>query len=129
MLVGCVVGNDRVAVIDSGHSSEMASSMVEHIRRITDRPIAYVVNTNSQPHRILGNATFRQAGTKIVAAVPRINGDGPALAGRAEEIPAMSRSCLSGSPNDHHHGPNDRGSIRFEPEPRIPCLASHEDNK
>lgn len=89
MNMGFVVGNDRVAVIDSGYSGAMASAMIEQIRRITDRPIAYVVNTNSQPHRILGNAVFRKAGAEILAseaAVPRITGDGPALASTAEGI-------------------------------------------
>lgn len=97
MNMGFVVGNDRVAVIDSGYSGEMASSMIKHIRRITDRPIAYVVNTNSQPHRILGNAVFRQAGAEIVAAeaaVPRITGDGAALASTAEEILSVPRGSI-----------------------------------
>jgi glyoxylase-like metal-dependent hydrolase (beta-lactamase superfamily II) len=89
MNMGFIVGNDRVAVIDSGYSSEMASSMIDHIRRITDRPIAYVVNTNTQPHRILGNSTFRRVGAEVVAAeaaVSRITGEGAALASRAVGI-------------------------------------------
>jgi glyoxylase-like metal-dependent hydrolase (beta-lactamase superfamily II) len=97
MNMGFVIGNDRVAVIDSGYSGEMASLMIEHIRRITDRPIVYVINTNSQPHRILGNAIFRQAGAEIVvaeAAVPRITGDGAALASTAEEILGLTPGSI-----------------------------------
>lgn len=89
MNLGFVVGSDAVAVIDSGYSSGMAREMLTHIRAVTDLPVRYVINTNSQPHRILGNAVFRGQGAEIIAAseaVPRILEEGPAMADTAERI-------------------------------------------
>lgn len=55
MNLGFVVGTDAVAVIDSGYGDAMARAMLARIATVTDRPVRYVINTNSQPHRILGN--------------------------------------------------------------------------
>lgn len=68
MNLGFVVGSEGVAVIDSGYSPTMASEMLQHIRAITPLPIRYVINTNSQPHRFMGNDVFRAAGASILAA-------------------------------------------------------------
>lgn len=89
MNLGVVIGNDAVAVIDSGYSDAMAREMISRIEAMTDAPIRYVINTNSQPHRILGNAVFRQQGAEILSsteAIPRITGQGAAMAERAESI-------------------------------------------
>ncbi|MBI3563517.1 MAG: MBL fold metallo-hydrolase [Gammaproteobacteria bacterium] len=67
MNLGFVVGSQAVAVIDSGYTPAMAKAMLSHIRRITPKPVRYVINTNSQPHRFFGNEVFRKAGAKIIA--------------------------------------------------------------
>lgn len=68
MNLGFVVGTNAIAVIDSGYTAAMAREMLEQIRAITPLPIRYVINTNSQPHRFMGNDVFRQAGAAILAA-------------------------------------------------------------
>ena len=68
MNLGFVVGSEAVAVIDSGYTAAMARDMLKQIRVITPLPIRYVVNTNSQPHRFMGNDVFRQEGAGILAA-------------------------------------------------------------
>lgn len=104
MNLGFVAGADAVAVIDSGYGDAMANSMLEQIRQVTDRPLRYVINTNSQPHRVLGNATFRKGGAEIIAAAeaaPRIAAEGAAMAGTAEETLAISPGSIQapGSPD------------------------------
>ncbi len=89
MNLGFVVGNKSVAAIDSGYGDAMANAMLEHIKHITDRPVRYLINTNSQPHRILGNAAFRNGGAEVIAAAdaaPRIVGEGAVMASTAEGI-------------------------------------------
>jgi len=89
MNLGFVVGDDAVAVIDSGYGGEMAEAMLAHIRNVTDRPVRYVINTNSQPHRIMGNPVFRRAGAEVIAAAtaaPRIATEGPAFAATVAEV-------------------------------------------
>jgi glyoxylase-like metal-dependent hydrolase (beta-lactamase superfamily II) len=68
MNLGFIVGSEGVAVIDSGYSPAMARKMLQQIRAITPLPIRYVVNTNSQPHRFMGNDVFQQEGARILAA-------------------------------------------------------------
>lgn len=67
MNMGFVVGSKAVAVIDSGYTEDMARQMLAHIGKITNVPVTWVINTNSQPHRFMGNEVFRKAGAKIIA--------------------------------------------------------------
>ncbi|OYW36477.1 MAG: MBL fold metallo-hydrolase [Hydrogenophilales bacterium 12-61-10] len=86
MNLGFVTGKDAVAVIDSGYSPEMAQAMLRQIRKRTPLPVRYVINTNSQPHRFLGNDVFREAGAEIIAAreaAARMESEGAGLAAAA----------------------------------------------
>ena len=67
-----VVGKDAVAVLDSGYYPAMAQEMIAHIKSITSVPIKYVINSNSQPHRMLGNDIFRQQGADVIASAPEV---------------------------------------------------------
>jgi len=62
-----VVGDDAVAVIDTGYTEAMAEEMLAHIKRITNVPVKYAINSNSQPHRFMGNPVFKRAGATIIA--------------------------------------------------------------
>ena len=87
MNMGFVVGGEAVAVIDSGYTDDMAAQMLQAIRSITQKPVRYVVNTTSQPHRFMGNATFEEVGAVTIAAVEaaeRMQRDGAAF-GQAVE--------------------------------------------
>ena len=68
MNMGFVVGRDAVAVIESGYHEPMAREMLAHIAKITKLPVKYVINTNSQPDRFLGNEHFRRQGATIIAS-------------------------------------------------------------
>lgn len=68
MNMGFVVGKDAVAVIESGYHEPMVREMLHHIAKITPLPVKYVINTNSQPDRFLGNEHFRRHGATIIAS-------------------------------------------------------------
>ena len=68
MYMAFVVGGNSIAVIDTGYYPEMANEMIRHIKEISSLPIRYVINSNSQPHRYLGNDAFRAAGAKIITS-------------------------------------------------------------
>ena len=67
MNMAFVIGGQAVAVIDTGHTEAIALEMLEHIARITKLPVKYAINSNSQPHRFMGNDIFRRQGARIIA--------------------------------------------------------------
>lgn len=64
---GFVVGDDDVLVVDTFISTDAAKELLDEIRKVTDLPIRYVVNTHYHLDHTGGNAVFKQEGASIVA--------------------------------------------------------------
>jgi cyclase len=56
--VGILVGPEAVLVVDAQYK-DMAPGIVEQIRKLTDKPIKYLVNTHHHGDHTGGNDTFR----------------------------------------------------------------------
>jgi cyclase len=63
---GFVVGAESVLVVDSHFNGGMGHQILDAVRRVTDKPIRYLVNTNAFGDHTFGNYVF-PADTRIVA--------------------------------------------------------------
>lgn len=63
---GFIVGKEAVLVIDSHFNGEMGLQIIEAVRRVTDLPIKYLLNTNAFGDHVFGNYVFPED-TQIIA--------------------------------------------------------------
>jgi quinoprotein relay system zinc metallohydrolase 2 len=76
--IGFIVGAKCVAVIDTGGSMRIGRELRVAIRKSTQQPICYVINTHVHVDHVLGNAAFKN--------------DEPSFVGSAALAGAMARS-------------------------------------
>lgn len=106
--LGLVVTPAGAVLIDSGATFRSARDIHAAIRRVTEQPVRWVINTGGQDHRWLGNGYFEAQGAELIAhatAVPDMHSRGGdqlaalrTLLGPAAEgtVPTLPKRLLEG---------------------------------
>lgn len=64
--IGFIIGDQCIAVIDTGGSVNMGQYLLDSIRSLSNKPICYVINTHVHFDHILGNKVFISEETRFV---------------------------------------------------------------
>lgn len=70
--LGLVVTPAGAVLIDSGATFRSARDIHAAIRRVTEQPVRWVINTGGQDHRWLGNGYFESQGAELIAHVAAV---------------------------------------------------------
>ena len=65
--LGFIIGDDSVLVWNASSSYLLAQSFHKEIKKITDKPVKYVILENSQGHAMLGSNYWQEQGATVVA--------------------------------------------------------------
>ena len=95
---GVVVGQDAVLVIDTLTSSKEVESLAVQVKKITTKPVKYVVNTHYHLDHSLGNSYFADKGAVIISHAKCRD----AIAASGDEI--LKDPTMFGLPEDFWEG-------------------------
>ncbi len=69
---GVIETPDGVVLVDPGGSWKGAEAIHAEIRKLSDKPVKFVVNTGGQDHRWLGNGYWKEQGATIIASAAAV---------------------------------------------------------
>ena len=90
-----IVGDDAVLVFDTGNIPSATRRQIAEIRRLTSKPVRWVVNSHWHPDHTLGNAEYRKAFPGVT-----VIGTSATRAGILERVPTYVEQMRSFAPID-----------------------------
>jgi quinoprotein relay system zinc metallohydrolase 2 len=88
--ISFIIGNEAVAVVDTGGSAHVGQAAREVLRTITDKPVRFVINTHMHPDHVFGNVAFEGDKPEYVAHHKMARG----LAARADHYMQNNRQLI-----------------------------------
>ena len=132
------IGDDGVMLVDAG-SAAAADAILAAIRRVTDKPIRYIINTSADADHVGGNASLSKAGRTIfnvgnpLATAMTNNGAAGIIAHEAVLFRMTGRGSeaspfpSAGWPTDTHAQPRRGLYLNDEPVEFLHQPAAHSD--
>jgi cyclase len=90
-----IIGDDGVLVFDTGNIPSSTRRQIADIKRLTDKPVRYVVNSHWHPDHTLGNSEYKAAFPNVV-----IIGTSATRAGILERVPGYFAEMKTFGPTD-----------------------------
>src|SRR3954463_6547955 len=56
-----IINDEDVVVVDTGGAQSLARTMIAELRKLTNKPVRYLINTHWHDDHILGNAAYKEA--------------------------------------------------------------------
>ncbi|MDP4489479.1 MBL fold metallo-hydrolase [Pseudoalteromonas piscicida] len=75
-----IITTQGVLVFDSGSSEHIGNAIIAAVKRVTEQPIRWVVNSHSHADHWLGNAAFAKLGAELIStslSAETMKSDGP----------------------------------------------------
>jgi uncharacterized sulfatase len=119
--VHMVITDEGLVILDTTESTESAAMILEEFRKITDKPIKYIIYTHGHVDHIYGSSVFMEQGTEVIAtnaAVELMKKDFGWLA----EFQSRSRKNQSG-----RISPEYARELPFESPVKLPARAKGND--
>lgn len=92
---------DGAILIDSGASRLGAALLEAQARRLTGKPVRWVINTGSQDHRWLGNAWFASKGAEVIAHARTVKTQQQEVGHQLERLAPALKERLDGTEPAH----------------------------
>ncbi|MDH3831766.1 MAG: hypothetical protein OEU48_08865, partial [Gammaproteobacteria bacterium] len=67
-----VITSEGVLVVNAGDNYLLAKALHDEIKKITDKPVKYVVLENGQGHAMLGSGYWQEQGVPVIAHVDAV---------------------------------------------------------
>lgn len=64
-----VIGDRAVLVVNGGSNNALARALHDEIKKVTDKPVEYVISENGQGHAFLGNHYWKSQGATLIGHV------------------------------------------------------------
>jgi glyoxylase-like metal-dependent hydrolase (beta-lactamase superfamily II) len=55
-----IIGGDGALVVDSGHVPSVTKRMIADVKRLTNQPVRFLINTHWHPDHVTGNSLYRE---------------------------------------------------------------------
>jgi len=108
---------EGVLLVDTG-TAPMAPAVLEAIKRLSDKPVAHIINTSASATHVGGNEAIAASGRRIPAEV--VAGEGPMVVAHENVLNRMSAPTGKQAaaperawPNNTYHDPTKKLSTRF----------------
>jgi glyoxylase-like metal-dependent hydrolase (beta-lactamase superfamily II) len=106
--IAAAVGDDGVLLVDTG-AGKLSDKVIAAVKRLSDKPIHYILNTGADPDHVGGNEALakagRRIGTQMVAAA--LAGEAAAILSHEKVLNTMSAPSGKQAPTPFAAQPTD----------------------